>query len=209
MRPSEIRIVACQSEENARDILATRDHAARIFILAGMDEHGKRRESRMSSNKVMDRQLIQPFINAMVNVLQTMAFTEVQSLDPYVKEDKRARGDVSGVIGIAGDWMGSLAISFSKASILTIVSNMFSVEMTEIDDEIQDAVGEITNMVSGQARQELQGIGVSLESSIPTVISGGNHSIKHITSYPSMAVPFSLSNGGEFTVEICLEKKTI
>ena len=85
--------------------------------------------------------------------------------------------------------------------------------MSEVDDEIKDAVGEITNMISGQARQELEGLGMSLESAIPTVISGKDHTIKHITTYPILAITFSLDEGEflsgqgeEFTIEVCIEE---
>ncbi|QTA81694.1 Chemotaxis phosphatase CheX-like domain-containing protein [Desulfonema limicola] len=166
----------------------------------------------MDVNDKIDVKLIDPFINATLNVLKTMAFTKAHTDGPYMKNEKRAKGDVSGVIGITGDYNGSLSVSFPEKSILTIVSNMFGEEMTEVDDEIRDAVGEITNMVSGQARQELDVIGISLESAIPTVISGKDHTIKHITSYPVVALTFALDEGEflkgpdeDFTIEICLE----
>ena len=68
-------------------------------------------------------------------------------------------------------------------------------------------------MISGQARQELEGIGISLDAAIPTVISGKDHNIKHITSYPIIAITFNLEKGefstglGEdFTIEVCIEQ---
>lgn len=162
----------------------------------------------------LDEKYIRPFINATLNVLKTMAFTDAHPCEAYLKNEKLAMGDVSGVIGITGDSAGSLSVSFPENSILVLVSNMFGEKMTEVDDEIKDAVGEITNMISGQARQELETIGVSLEAAIPTVISGKDHTIKHITSYPIVAIPFVLDSGEfnpdggeEFTIEICIENQ--
>ncbi|GBC60052.1 chemotaxis protein CheX [Desulfonema ishimotonii] len=161
----------------------------------------------------LDEKLIYPFINATLNVLKTMAFTEAHAEIPYLKSEKTAKGDVSGVIGLTGDLNGTLSVSFPEKSILAIVSNMFAEEMTEVDEEIRDAVGEITNMISGQARQELEDADVSLDSAIPTVISGKGHTIKHITNYPIAAVTFTIDsgefefgNGTEFTIEVCLEE---
>lgn len=166
----------------------------------------------MDVNKKMDFKLIQPFINATLNVLKTMAFTDAHAKPPYLKDQKIANGDVSGVIGLTGDASGSLSVSFPEKAILVIVSNMFGEKMTDVDDEIRDAVGEITNMISGQARQELEGIGMSLESAIPTVVSGRDHTIKHITTYPILAITFTLDEGEfvsgegeEFTIEVCIE----
>jgi chemotaxis protein CheX len=167
----------------------------------------------MEINDRIEERLIQPFINATLTVLRTMAFTEAHAKPPYLKNENVAKGDVSGVIGMTGDASGSLSVSFPEATILAIVSNMFAEEMAEVDDEIRDAVGEITNMISGQARKELEELGTSLESAIPTVISGQNHTIKHITSYPIVAITFRLDRGEfcagteEFTIEVCLEEE--
>ena len=83
------------------------------------------------SNRI-DLQLVQPFINATINVLQTMAFTTALACPPYLKNEQVAKGDLSGVIGMTGDANGTLSVSFPQASILAIVSNMFGEEMTDV-----------------------------------------------------------------------------
>lgn len=148
---------------------------------------------------------INPFINSTTHVLETMAFTKVTCGKPYLKKDGVAKGDVSAVIGLTGDVKGTLSISFTEMSILAIVTKMFGEEMNELNDEIKDAVGEITNMISGQARQELEGLGRSLKAAIPTVIMGKNHSISHMTSHPVIAIPFDTEDG-KFTIEISFEE---
>ena len=84
---------------------------------------------------------------------------------------------------------------------------MFGEEMSEINDDIGDAVGELTNMISGQARQQLEAEGRLLKAAIPTVIMGKNHSISHITDGPIIAIPFETDNGS-FAIEICLGGKS-
>jgi chemotaxis protein CheX len=158
---------------------------------------------------VMDLKYIQPFIEATLYVLETMAFTQATAGEPYLKNDQTAMGDVSGIIGMTGRLAnGTLSVSFTQNCILAIVSNMFGEEMTELNDEIKDAVGELTNMISGQARQKLEELGKCLEAAIPTVITGINHSIRHITTYPIVAVTFSTDNG-DFTIEVCLEEERV
>lgn len=152
----------------------------------------------------MDVELINPFIDATLHVLETMAFTKAKAGTPFLKEDRVARGDVSGIIGLTGEASGTISVSFSEECILAIVSSMFGEEMPELNDEVKDAVGEITNMISGQARQKLEGMGRNLKAAIPTVIAGKNHSVTHITSKPIVAVPFTTDNGG-FTIEVYFE----
>ena len=82
-----------------------------------------------------------------------MAMVDPKPGKPYVKKDNQARGDVSGIIGMTGSARGSLALSFSTKCILKIVSNMLGENHTEINGDVRDAVGEITNMISGVARK--------------------------------------------------------
>jgi chemotaxis protein CheX len=153
----------------------------------------------------MDVNLVNPFIEATVNVLETMAFTKAAAKKPYLKKDNIARGDVSGVIGLTGETSGTISVSFTENSILAIVSSMFGEEIKELSSEIEDAVGEIANMISGQARKKLEEEGRSLKAAIPTVVTGKSHTITHMTPYPIIAVPFSTDNG-DFTIEVCFEE---
>jgi len=153
----------------------------------------------------MDVTLINPFINATINVLETMAFIEVTAGKPFLKTDLMAIGDITGLMGLTGVANGTVAVTFESECILAVVSNMFGEEMNEINSEIIDAVGELTNMISGQARRELEEIGRSFKAAIPSVVAGPKHSITHYTDGPRIAIPFH-TNRGDFTIEVCFEK---
>ena len=152
----------------------------------------------------MDVKIINPFINATLNVLETMAFVKSEAGKPFLKKDDIAKGDVSGIIGITGETNGTIYVTFDESSILKIVSNMFGEKMREINNEITDAVGELTNMISGQARKELEEIGKVFHGAIPSVITGKNHKLIPMTKGPKIAIPFK-TESGNFTVEIALE----
>jgi len=153
----------------------------------------------------MNVKLINPFINATINVLETMAFITVNAGKPYLKKDNVAVGDVTGVLGLTGVANGTISVTFEEKCILTVVSNMFGETMTELNHEIADAVGELTNMISGQARRELEEAGKVFRAAIPSVVTGRNHSITHYTNGPKIAIPFSTENG-DFTIEVCFER---
>lgn len=74
----------------------------------------------------------------------------------------------------------------------------------DIMQDVQDAVGEISNMISGQARVGLVEMGLKLQGSTPSVIMGDNHTITHMTAGPPMAIPFTCESGS-FTLEFCFE----
>ncbi|MBN1828932.1 MAG: chemotaxis protein CheX [Deltaproteobacteria bacterium] len=153
----------------------------------------------------MDVRFINPFLLGTVEVLKTMAFIEPRAGKPFLNQDSVATGDVSGVIGITGVVKGSIALSFSETCILKIVSNMLGEESQGIDGNVKDAVGELTNMVSGTARRHLEREGFSLKAAIPTVIAGKNHSITHVLGGPSIIIPFE-TDFGPFVVDVCLGK---
>jgi len=149
----------------------------------------------------MDVKYINPFIKATIHVLNTAGRTEVSAGKPYLKKDKFARGDVSAIIGLTGDVGGTISVSFTEKCILSIVTAMFCEEVTTLNQEIGDAVGEISNMISGQARQVLEGMNLNLQAAIPSVIMGKGHEITHITQQPVIAIPFETAGGG-FTLEV-------
>ena len=101
----------------------------------------------------MDANVINPFVKATVEVIQTMAFVTARAGKPYVKKDQFATGDVTSIVGLTGEPNGTISISFDQGSILAMVSNMFGAEMEELNDEVADAVGELCNMISGKVRR--------------------------------------------------------
>lgn len=153
----------------------------------------------------MDVKLVNPFINATLHVLETISSTKASPGKPFLKENQEALGDVTAVIGLMGEASGTISVSFTESCILSIVSKMFGEEMTSVNNEIQDAVGEISNMISGQARQKLETMGTTLKAAIPTVVTGKGHSITHITKSPIIAIPFDTDHGA-FSIEVCLEE---
>ena len=152
----------------------------------------------------MKAEFINPFLEATVSVLKTMAFLEAIPGKPYLKKGGAASGDISGIVGIAGEAEGSLCLSFSKGCILFITSQMLGEEQKEISEEVKDAVGELTNMISGDSRRRLQEMGHSFQGAIPSVISGPGHEVKHITKGPILSIPFS-TQAGNFIAEVCFK----
>ena len=128
----------------------------------------------------MNADFINPFIAALMNVLQTMAQTELVPGKPKKKSDNQAKGDISGLIGMVGDKIqGSMSISFDEGLVLEIMYKMLGEKPDIIDSDVQDMVGEITNMICGGAKNELDQKGYDFGMATPVVVSGKNHTINH------------------------------
>jgi chemotaxis protein CheX len=71
-------------------------------------------------------------------------------------------------------------------------------EASGVGPEVVDAIGELTNIVSGQARKEFENSGVNLKASIPMVVVGKGVETNFITKLPVVSLPFNFSiNNGE------------
>jgi chemotaxis protein CheX len=111
---------------------------------------------------------------------------------------------VSAVVGITGDKVGNIAVSFTKECAINLVRGMIGDDIQDIIQDTKDAVGEVANMISGQARGSLAEIGLTFQGSTPTVIMGANHTITYVTKAPVVSIPFT-SDAGDFTVEFCFD----
>ncbi len=152
----------------------------------------------------MEAKIINPFIKASLDVFDVMASVKPTPGKPYLKKDSTAVGDISGMIGFSGYCIGSIAITFEETCIIRIVTNMFGEEIKEICQDVADAVGEITNVISGYARRNFDEVGMHFDASLPSVIKGKAHKIQHVAQGPIIAIPFSTDDGG-FTIEVSLD----
>lgn len=144
---------------------------------------------------------INPFITALTNTFQTMLSCEARRGNLAVKQDSRAAHEVSGVIGLSGKAVGTVVVSFSTQVALKAASTMLMMEFTAIDEEVVDAVGELTNMVAGAAKAELEEFEMMV--SLPNVVTGPAHEVH----FPSQVSPISIAfdtDWGPISLEVGL-----
>ena len=154
----------------------------------------------------MNADFINPFINALLNVLKTMAQTTLKPGKPEKKGDSVARGDVSGIIGMVGPQIkGSFSLSFDESLALAIMERMLGERPAKLNDEVADMVGEITNMVTGGAKLELGQKGFDFNMATPAVVMGKDHTVSHQVNGPKLVISFH-SPDGKVHLEMCFDK---
>ena len=154
----------------------------------------------------MNVEFINPFLSSLLNVLSTMAQTELKPGKPSLKKDELARGDVSGLIGMVGpQTKGSLSITFDENLALTIMERMLGERPDTVNEEVTDMVGEITNMVTGGAKRMLSEKGIEFDMATPMVVSGSNHTIKHKADGPIVIIPLNSPHGKAY-IEFSFDK---
>jgi chemotaxis protein CheX len=147
----------------------------------------------------MDVKFINPFVMAAQTVFKTMLSIETNMGKPILKDVRATSGDVTGIMGLVGDRKGTIAISFREAGAIFVFRTLTGDECSKIGPEVVDSIGEVTNIISGQARKEFEKAGINLKAAIPMVVVGHNVELNFITKIPIISLPFyfSISDNGE------------
>ncbi|MGR3176706.1 MAG: chemotaxis protein CheX [Candidatus Anammoxibacter sp.] len=103
-------------------------------------------------------------------------------------EDSKAatmNSDVISLISFTGNYIGTLSAFFKAETALKASSGMLGMECTSIaDEDVQDVIGEITNMVAGNIKTSIIKTYGDLHLSIPIVICGKSLSITSTATPP-------------------------
>ncbi len=150
----------------------------------------------------MDVRFINPFITAVQHVFTTMLKTEIIISKPYLKSGDDRNTDVSAIIGFTGGAIGSVALCFPMRSAIATASKFAGVELNKNDADFADALGELANMVAGQAKAKLHGLRISI--SLPRVVVGEKINILDSKLQPVLGLPCD-SALGRFTVEVMMK----
>jgi chemotaxis protein CheX len=138
----------------------------------------------------VDIKYINPFIIAAQTVFKTMLGISADMGKPILKTINSTSGDVTGVMGLVGDKKGTVAISLRERGAKFVYKTLVGEECESINQDVVDAIGEITNIISGQARKEFEKSGINLNAAIPMVIVGKNVEMNFITKIPIISLPF-------------------
>ena len=155
-------------------------------------------------NPLLDKRLVSAFIESVKKTMTNMALTQCTADTVFIENEKRAKGDVSGLVGMtAGSVKGNFIIAFEKGAIVRILENMLGETHAEVDRDVADCVGELTNMIYGDAKTTLNQQGFHFEAAIPSVIIG-RHEIVSYHKGATLVVPFKCEGGG-FFIEISVQ----
>lgn len=143
-------------------------------------------------------------IGATKEVFSTMVMMEVTDSFPLKELVSRFKCSITGMVGFAGTYSGVISIHCPVALALKITSNMLGVDCDEVNDDLNDAIGEIANMLGGNVKQVLSKGGLDVKLSIPTVISGEDYTVNSLSDNDCVVVPFAVE---EYTMLVGLTLK--
>ena len=147
---------------------------------------------------------INPFLTAAVNVFQTMLSCELKRGKPYLHDGGQPAHEVSGVIGLSGKAVGTVVMSVGRDVAMKATEVMLGEAPPDMNADVADTVGELTNMIAGSAKAQLAQFEMSI--SLPSVIMGRHHTVMFPTDTKPINIPFD-SAWGPVCVQVGLYEK--
>lgn len=114
-----------------------------------------------------------------------------------------ATSETSSIIGFVGSVEGALILRCTRAMAFAATRAMLGVDATDESAEVRDAVGEILNMIVGQAKTYYSEHCEAFTFTLPTTVMGENYQI-YVRARPGQAVAsiHFLCPFGPFSVEV-------
>lgn len=147
----------------------------------------------------MKVEYINPFLTATTSVFSTMLGMTLNRGEPYLKNGTQPNHEVSGMIGLSGNAKGMVVLSMCREAALGAAGAMLGTRPKDINADVADAVGELTNMIAGAAKAKLEHLKMNV--SLPTVITGKAHCIEFPKNTMPICIPFDCE-WGPVAVEI-------
>jgi len=154
-------------------------------------------------HKKLDISFINPFIDGAIETLKIQCSFEAKAGKPFLKgKGPEIKTDIAAVIGLtSATFNGTVALCFSESLFLIMMEKMLGEKNTSITKELEDGASELLNIIFGQAKKVLNEKGYKIEKAIPTIVRGSNLSVKHLSSNPTLVLPFE-TEFGIFHMEI-------
>jgi chemotaxis protein CheX len=102
--------------------------------------------------------------------------------------------DITSMVGIAGKLCGVFSIQCSHKSAQLMASRMLGVDPDQVGAEVCDAFGEVCNMVAGNFKNKISGLGTGCMLSVPTVITGTDYRLHSVTGPAPLEVALLFEN---------------
>ena len=135
--------------------------------------------------------IVSCIVDATANVFSTMLGVEIRRGEPTMENGAPDANDgVVSLIGLAGAWTGAGSVSCTPALACRVCSVMLMTESSAVNEEVLDAVAELTNMIIGSVKTDLEEHLGPLGLSIPTVVFGRNFRTRSAGTTEWIAVRF-------------------
>lgn len=156
----------------------------------------------------MKSEYLELFTEAARSVIEQMGGVTAVAGVPAAPTARSDMGAVTGWIELTSPRLtGWMSVSFEAALIAGIVERLLGECVEGITADVQDTVGELTNIIAGRVKAGFSERGVSFAMSSPAVTVGPAAASAAPAEAPITAVPF-LTGAGGFVLQLCLAERS-
>ncbi len=120
-------------------------------------------------------------------VFEIMLSTQLR---PYQSALDANAGEFTALVGLAGSLCGVLSIRCTDRSARIMAGKMLDIPPEDVDSDCWDALGEVANMIAGNFKGKLSGVGNHCMLSVPTIIVGSDYEARSISGGNTIEVVF-------------------
>ena|SRR5581483_6553150 len=111
--------------------------------------------------------------------------------------------EVTAVVGIAGELCGVFNFACGTPAARMMAAKMLGIEEELAGEQQWDALGEICNMIAGNFKSKLPGIGEHCMLSVPTIVVGSNYQVRSLARRHRMEYRFRVDGApAHLTLEL-------
>jgi len=146
--------------------------------------------------------IVPKVVDATVEIFTGMVMMEISQDGEPMDELGPMKNSITGMVGLAGTHKGMLAVHFPNSLALAITTSFLGMEVEEMNEDVQDAIGEIANMLGGNVKTILSDKGKDIQLSLPSTISGDEYTLTSQAEVDQVVISFTAPAG---TFHVVLE----
>lgn len=150
-------------------------------------------------------ELSDKIIESAKEIFSSMVMMEIAVNGDLTTKSMALHESISGVIGLAGTHKGVLAIHIPNTVAMAITSAFLGMDVEAMNEDVEDAVGELANMLGGNVKSILSENGRDISLSLPSTITGQDYDFQPTKEAERIIIPF-ICDAGEFAIDLQLEK---
>jgi chemotaxis protein CheX len=159
----------------------------------------------MNAPRSINVDYINPFIESTINTFSTMIGITPAREKVFLKGEGEEVYGVSGIIGLGGEATGAVVLNFPEQVAISAVGKFVGEDITSITSSVVDGVGELTNIIAGDAKNRLMQKGYKFEIGLPKIVTGRSYITAQNKAIPCIVISFT-SDIGKFCIEVSLKK---
>jgi chemotaxis protein CheX len=152
----------------------------------------------------MNVRFLNPFVEAAIEVLKAEVGVLAQRGDLSLQHSAYTGTEVTVLIGVAGQVRGVVLFGMDETTAKAVVSQILGQPFEEFDSLAQSGIGELGNVITGQASNRLAEAGFETQISPPTLVVGKGTLVSTL-DFERLVVPLK-TELGEILIHLALRE---